>query len=156
MTDNSEQYLGAEDYRGTKQEQPLSFEFICMQHLNRIVTIRSQEIRKSQMEKRTKVANGVVFTEEHYLPDTAEEYFSAVNSFINLLYARLHPETIKSIEEIHTKLHKQYESLIKDLINGEAKYRYEKLKEYDNLFRLLNTFLNKENYFQTLAYEETI
>lgn len=148
-------YIGAEEYRNANNELK-SFESIILNHIDRITSISSKEFSKARSEKKTKIIKGMAFTEDNYIPDVAEDYFSAVQQLYDLISAQLEEPFIQQFKDLQKELQKHHDICIKDVINGKDDYRHQKIENYRERFRLLNKFLYGIGYFKRGQIGEVI
>ena len=156
---NEAQFIDAESFSGG-QDKTLTFKGIVLQHLNKILLLSCVEFRGGYSTTSLKMIGGAATSVENYVPDTRETYYNAVNSFYDILFPHLDPETIKTSEDIDKHLTKFHEECIINAEYGEEelfdqqRFRTEMLIYKRKLFRALNVFLKKNDYMKGRQFEE--
>lgn len=123
------------------------FKDIILQHLKRILELSTQEFR-SGYNKETVVDNKVVI---EYVPDTRKQYIQSIESYSDVLSPSFDEDMKKSnskydadIKKLEEEMEKRKEKLID---NDVREHVSKKLKLCRELFRDINYFLDREEFF---------
>ena len=155
-----EQFMDPEvGYSGGKDK--VSFKIILLNHLRKILTLSCVEYRGGFFEQRLK---GQYF-EKYYIQDSRSVYNNSVDSLYDILYAHFDKIMLKEDEEIQKVIKKLGEKYMKEetkevkgkiiiIKMDENTYRHELQKLKRKLFRSLNCFLKRMDYFKGNIFED--
>ena len=79
-------YIDAEQYQGGSSNQPVSYEMIILEHLRKIASLMSSELRGGYWQNKlvTSKEKGT-YTEKVYVPDSREPLTNSIDFFYYLL-----------------------------------------------------------------------
>lgn len=153
QTMNEVQFIDAENFTGGK-DQDISFRFIVLEHLRRIMRLGSEEWHGG-VYKEFAHPSGVV--NRVYVPATHESYSNAVRGLADLLFPLLDDEAKqaddKAIKEEKELMRKHFNEKANPLPKGS--YQLSRVLLYRELFRALSAFLSRKGYLESSVYEET-
>jgi hypothetical protein len=163
-------YIDAEsDYRGNKEDDR-TIRAIVMDHLRRITTVGSQEMRGGYWrEKEAAAANGIKQTISVYVPDTREEYCNSIKMLY--LFVVNEAEGMFKFQEVLAEINKRVEVIEKakaeflskikmtevlsmDMYKGHEselsaeEYKQLRVKLHDDLLKEVMRFVKEIGYFQ--------
>lgn len=152
FVDADSPYLGGQDKK-------LTFKLIVLEHLRRIATFASKEMRGGYWQDRTKIVGGMSLTEHFYVPDSREEYSNAINYFSDILSPHFDGEMKQAEEKINKDLDKAYKDSFNKADDEKKKfdmqaYRNKKAELKRQLFRDLNSFLYRKKYLELGSIED--
>lgn len=123
-----------------KLKEKLTFPFIVLEHLKRIIELGSKEWKGGYWETTEKNMGGFSYTEKKYVPDSLSEYSNAVEQMANILAPFFDTEMIKEEKKIVDEKEKKLKT-------------EEKIELFNYYFRKLNEFLNRKKYFKDLKID---
>lgn len=147
MADTNTNFEDAESFSYTDKDK-LSFKDIVLQHLKKIGTFASVELRGGYwQDKQIPFGQGII-TQKVYVPDTREVYSNAIEYFADILY----PHFDKQMKEAEEKLKKEFE----EAYNSKPIRDERVLKVLINrkLFRELCSFLYRKKYLELGTAED--
>jgi hypothetical protein len=143
------EFIDADRYQGGGNND-LSFRFIVLEHLRKILYLASTEFHGGYW-KEERVNN--YFSNKTYVPATHEAYSNAIDGFADILHVHLdksHLEVLETDEKEENKLREQ-------LVSGdlsELQYCVRRARIKRKTFRALCDWLGKNGYLESEMYEE--
>lgn len=136
-----------ETYGSSLNKQEVSFRSIPMETLKSVRSLASVEMRGGYDTERV-VGNVVV---ETYIPDSREIYCNAIDYLSDILFPHFDQQMFKAEQDIDAEIKKLEERSSKD---NKVDVRAGKVLLKRKLFRHLNSFLFRKNYFVAGGKEE--
>jgi hypothetical protein len=167
---NEPTFIDAESFQGGSDDE-ITFRMIVLEHLRRIGKIASREfIGGYWNDKETNIGGSMHI----YVPDSREEYSNAVDYLYDILFPHFDDQIKKEVEEYKEWSDNKFDELIvkyttEDKETGERvytqregpvwidkeRYKTAKVKVVKRkLFRIINSFLQRNNYLESVRFEE--
>ena len=149
-----------ENYRGSSsKENPLSFEFIVLEHVHRVLKLSSSDWHGGYFGDKPVVSAGGTIIVERWTESKADAYVNAVLSLYDVLIGHITSEVTNTYTEVQTsiqELQKKYSSQFELGKDDLIAFRYERATIHRRLFRKIMLFLKKSNYLRDNEMEEGI
>lgn len=151
------QFVDAESFQGGGKEV-ITFRDIVLKHVQNISKLASREWCGGYWNERPMASGTMVTSIKTYVEDSREAYSNAVDYLADMLAPHFDEAMIKDEEENNNAIEKAKESCMyehneKKLLD-RAKFRAKKVGIKRILFRKLNMFLRRQNYFDSQRIEE--
>jgi hypothetical protein len=141
----------------------LRFKDIVLQHLKKIGTLASVELRGGYWEEKPVVSGGGIITTKTYVPDSREIYSNAVEYFADILYPHFDKEMKEVEEEAEALIEESYKhnttadskgDRIFSSMDNKAIFRERRVLINRKLFRELCSFLYRRKYLELGTVED--
>lgn len=154
MEKHEDRFIDAEE-QGSYTTEGITFKDIVLSHLRRITSLASVEFRGGYWQTKARPAGNAILTEEIYTPDSRDVYCNAVDCLSDLCLPYFDDEMKEAEDDSISKL----DTLKKEYINKEGedihnKFSNKKQAIKRELFRALNLFLFRKNYFANEYIED--
>lgn len=170
-------YIDADSFNGSGKNDSLTFKDIVLQHLKRIGTFASVEMRGGFWEIRPNPNPGSNEDVRVYIPDTREIYSNSIEYLHDILFPYFDKEMLHASKHAEEELKKAFNdnTVIKQAdredqspedtisidrsfknINDRITFRSKKVLICRNLFRDLNCFLHRIRYLESDTFEEKV
>lgn len=123
----------------------ISFKIIILEHLRRCITLGSKEFTGGYWQTKTHIVGSSQIQDHFYVRDSREEYSNAVSALADVLLPHFDKEMTKAEEEHEKGINKHGEE--PDDKEKQSKHRMKRAMLKRKLFRELNKFLKRVNYF---------
>lgn len=167
------QFLDAESFGGGFDDK-FSFKFLVLEHLRRIATLSTKEFRGGYWVDKDVGQGGQTLIIHTYIPDSREEYSNAIDYLYDVLFPHFDDKFREEEEDFEVwKIVKDTELLEKFATDDKEKgvkvwtkkkayvfidqeqYKTEVVKVITRkLFRMISSFLYRENYLNSQRFEE--